>query len=164
MKKVILSLVVFATLSASAQQKEAAKTEAKPFKFSVGVDAGFPVSPSGNKGFIIGGDVQGEYAAASSVGITLSAGYLNQSYQSVSVGSVPVLAGVRYYFSDKKFYANAQAGLSFSTVSGGGSAFTYAPGVGYYITNNFDLGVKYLGTSKNGYNSGAILLRAAYNF
>lgn len=164
MKKVILSLaiVALAAVSANAQSKD--NKSMQSLRFSVGVNAGFPVSPSGSKGFIIGGDAQGEYAATPELGITLSAGYLNQSYKGISSGMVPVLAGIRYYFSDRKVYANAQAGLSFSTETGGGSAFSYAPGVGYYVTDNIDLGVKYLGSSKSGVSSGSILLRAAYNF
>lgn len=163
MKKIILSFVVvtIATLSVNAQKSN---QEMKDLRFSLGVDAGFPVTPSTNKGFIVGADVQGEYAASTELAITLSAGYLNQSYKSVNVGTVPVLAGIRYYFSNRKAYANAQAGLSFSTDSGGGSAFTYAPGVGYYVTDQIDLGLKYLGTSKDGASSGAIVIRAAYNF
>lgn len=162
MKKVLLSLAIVAiAFSANAQDK---KEAVKPLTFSVGALVGIPVSPSGAKGTYFGGDVQGEYAVSPELGVTLAAGYLNRSYKGNSSGAVPVLAGVRYYFSDHKVYGAAAAGLTFSTTSGGGSMFTYAPSVGYYITPQIDASVRYQGSSKNGYNSGLVALRVAYNF
>ena len=89
------------------------KEAVKPLTFSVGALVGIPVSPSGAKGTYFGGDVQGEYAVSPELGVTLAAGYLNRSYKGSSSGSVPVLAGVRYYFSDHKVYGAAAAGLTF---------------------------------------------------
>src|SRR6478672_248722 len=65
MKKVILSLVIVAvaTFSAKAQDKKAQTM--KDLTFSVGVDAGLPISDAGDYySFVIGGDVQGEYATS----------------------------------------------------------------------------------------------------
>ncbi|MES2431918.1 MAG: outer membrane beta-barrel protein [Bacteroidota bacterium] len=165
MKKVILSLVIVAaaTFSANAQDKDAQTM--KDLTFSVGVDAGIPTT-SGVKGFYIGGDVQGEYAASPELGITLSAGYTSfMAKGGGSSSSIPVLGGIRYYFSDRKVYASAQAGVTIFT--GGGSStsvFTYAPGIGYYVSPNFDLLLKYQAASKDGVTSSQLALRAAYNF
>lgn len=162
MKKVLLSLAIVAVAFTANAQKE--KQESKALTFSVGVDAGFPISPSGSKGLYIGGDVQAEYAATPEIGLTLSAGYLNWSYKGLSAGSIPVLVGGRYYFSDHKVYGSAQLGYTLSTVSGGKGAFTYAPGIGYYVTKQIDVMLKYQGQSTSGVSSSMLALRAAYNF
>jgi hypothetical protein len=164
MKKIILSAAVVAmvTLTASAQ-KEAA---GKDLKFSVGVTAGLPVGDLKNaSSFAIGGDIQGEYAAAESLGITLSAGYLNFTGKNNagSTGLIPVLAGAKFNFTDK-IYGHAQLGMSFSTESGGGSAFTYAPSVGYLVSENFDIALKYQAATKNSFTTAFFGIRAAYSF
>lgn len=165
MKKVILSLAIVAigALSASAQSE---KAEAKPFTFSVGVNAGLPIGDfKPFYSFVIGGDIQGQYSVAENLGLTLSAGYLNYSGKDgvESSSAIPVLAGVKYYFTPGGFYGHAQLGVSFLS-DGGGSAFTYAPGIGYNLSPNFDLGVKYQAFTKNSVTGSFIGLRAAYNF
>ena len=166
MKKVILSLaiVAVATFSATAQSKD--NKSMKSLRFSVGVDAGIPTT-SGTKGFYIGADAQGEYAATPEIGITLSAGYLGFMPKGGggSVTTIPVLAGGRYYFSDRKAYASVQAGMTIYSGSGTStSAFTYAPGFGYYVTENIDVMLKYQAATKNGFTDSQVALRAAFNF
>ncbi len=165
MKKVIFGAALLAlAFTANAQDK---KGSDKSLKFGVGVTAGLPIGDLKTAGgsFAIGGDVQAEYAAAETVGITLSAGYLNVSFKNGggSTGLIPVLVGGKFTFGEK-FYGHAQVGMSFSTQSGGGSAFTYAPGFGYQVSENFDLGVKYQAWTKNSFTSSIIGLRAAYSF
>ena len=168
MKKLILSLsfVAIAALSASAQ-KEKKESDAKKVTFSVAADLGIPVGDlSPFSSFVYGGDVQVEFAAASNFGVTVSAGYLGFAAKSgftITGGLVPLLAGGRYYFSPK-VYGSAQVGMSFSTVSGGGSAFTYAPGVGFKLGEKFDLLVKYQSASKNGGDNSFVGVRAGINF
>lgn len=164
MKKVIFTLAI-ATLAftAGAQDK---KGSDKSFKPSIGLEVGLPIGDLGDaSSFIVGGSLQGEYMAAETVGLTLNAGYLNISGKngSGSTGLVPVLAGAKFYFAEK-FFGHAQAGLSFSTESGGGSAFTYAPGFGYNASENFEVTLKYQAYSKNGFTGSFIGLRAAYVF
>jgi len=79
------------------------------------------------------------------------------------VGLIPVLVGGKYNFSDQ-LYGSAQIGLSFSTSSGGGSAFTFAPGIGYKISDNFDLLLKYQSASKNGGSTSFLGVRAGLSF
>ncbi len=168
MKKLILSLalVAIAALSASAQ-KGKKESDAKKVTFSVAADLGIPVGDlQPFTSFTYGGDVQVEFAAASNFGVTVSAGYLGFSGKNgvtISGGLVPLLAGGRYYFSPK-VYGSAQAGMSFSTTSGGGSAFTYAPGVGFKFGGKVDLLVKYQSASKNGVDNSYVGVRAGINF
>lgn len=165
MKKVILSvaIVAMATLSASAQKESA---ESKDFKFSIGVNAGIPVGDmKPYSSFAIGGDIQGEYVAAPNFGLTLSAGYLTYTGKNGASSSnfIPVLVGGKYHFTEK-VYGHAQLGVSFSTASGGGSAFTYVPSIGYDVSSNFDIALKYQAATKNSFTYSFIGLRAAYSF
>ncbi|MBL0356852.1 MAG: hypothetical protein IPP72_08140 [Chitinophagaceae bacterium] len=100
------------------------------------------------------------------MGITLSVGYVKYTGKSgvtITGALIPVLAGARIYFAEK-FYGSAQLGMSLSTESGGGSAFTYAPGFGYKVSENFDLLLKYQAATKSGSTTSFLGLRAAYNF
>ncbi len=81
----------------------------------------------------------------------------------VKTGLIPVLAGVKYDFSEK-IYGSAQIGISFATESDGGSAFTFAPGIGYKISDQFDLMLKYQSASKDGGNTSFLGLRAGFTF
>lgn len=163
MKKMILTAVVAViAFSANAQEKASGKT----FKFSVGLTAGIPIGDiKSATSFVIGGDVQGEYAAAETVGITLNAGYLKFTAKEgfETSGLIPVLVGAKFYFAEK-FYGQPQVGLTLSTQSGGGSAFTYAPAFGYQVSENFDLAVKYQAFTKSSFTTSFIGLRAAYSF
>ena len=170
MKKLIFTLAIATFgLAAGAQDKASDKT----LKFSVGVEAGLPLGDIKEIASIdIGGSLQNKYIATKTVGITLSADYLTFSNKSVNFGGgsvklpstsiVPVLAGAKFYFSEK-FYGHAQAGLSFFN-NGGGSAFTYAPALGVMASENIDISLKYQGASKTGSTISFIGLRVAYGF
>lgn len=164
MKKLILmvAVVAFTTLSAQAQ-------DSKSTSLSVGVNVGLPTSSPSVYSLAFGADLQADFSVAPTTKITASAGYENYSVKSKygggSTGIIPLLAGAKFFFGEgSKAYGHAQIGYSFSTESGGGGAFAYAPSVGYYVSPNFDLALKYLAASKNGATNGSINLRAAYNF
>ena len=150
-----------------------AQKAAKPIMFSLGVDAGLPIGNAGDVySFIIGGSLQGEYKAATELGITLNAGYKSWSVKKdlryltdkKSNGFIPVLAGIKYYFTPM-VYGAGQLGVSFSTESNSGSLFTYTPGVGFQISPHFDVLVKYTGMSARGGGSlGEVGVRVAYGF
>ena len=134
-----MAVAAIATLSASAQ-KEADKT----LKFGVGVTAGLPMADIKTaSSFALKGDLQAEYAVAESLGITASAGYLKyiakSGYETAS--AVPVLLGAKFNLAEK-LYGHAQLGLSFIS-DGGGSAFTCAPSIGYKVSDNFDVSLRY---------------------
>lgn len=171
MKKVFL-IAALAAVSFSGFAQD--KTEAKNLTFSVGLEAAIPFGDFADSySFGIGGSVQGDYKVADQVAITLNAGYITYagksfdlgqgiSFKPKALGLIPVLAGVKYHFSDN-IYASAQAGLSFASGSGSGSNFTYAPGVGFKFSQ-FDILAKFTGISATGGSLNSFGLRAAYNF
>jgi hypothetical protein len=152
----VLAITTIVGTSANAQSKPA---------ISIGVDAGIPTT-SGYS-FVIGGSLQGDFKVADELALTLSAGYkswqIKKDFGGGSAGLIPVLGGVKYYFTPI-VYGSGQLGISFSTESGGGSAFTYAPGVGFKVSKNFDILAKYTGMSSNGINTDEVGVRAAYAF
>lgn len=166
MKKVILSLAVIAIAFSANAQKSKEEAGSK-VKFSVGADLGIPVgnlSPFAS--FAYGGDLQVDYMASEKFCVNLSIGYLGFSSKSgvgTIKGIIPILAGGRYWFSPK-VYGSAQFGFSLATASGGGSAFTYAPGVGFKVAENIDILAKYQSATKNGGETSYVGIRAAYTF
>jgi len=155
----VVLLFVFA-LSANAQSKDT-----KPL-FSGGFTLGLPSGDeTGYTSFIWGLDVQGEFPVTSSFGLTLDGGYVNFHGKNDygNEGFVPVLAGGKYYFSDQ-FFGTLQAGLSFATGDGSGSAFTWSPGVGIKLANNMDLTLKYQSATQNGWDSAFVGLRLGISF
>jgi hypothetical protein len=166
MKKILLALLIlggtaFATF---AQSKDGGK-------FSIGFEAGLPVGDAHNVySSVFGGSLKYELPIAESTFFTLSAGYNSFQVKSElkdlgfekSDGAIPLKAGIKYYF-DRGFFAEGQLGASFSTQSGGGTAFVYAPGIGYTFDGGFEAGVRYEGWSHNGTIS-QVGLRLAYRF
>lgn len=140
----------------------------KPLKFSLGADVALPMGDFGKASSLgIGGSAQANYNLDESLALTLNAGYMNYTYKSSvgggSAGIVPVLAGIEYNFTPQVF-GSGQLGMSFSTTSGGGSSFTYAPGVGFRFGENFSALLKYQAWSKSSVTSSQIGLRLAYSF
>lgn len=162
MKKVLFAcaIALSTTLAANAQ-----KSESGAFKVGVGATVGLPMADV--KSFTsvaFKGDLQGEYAATEQVGVTLSAGYLKYVGKSgVTTGSIiPVLVGGKVAFTEN-LYGHAQLGLSFIS-DGGGSAFTYAPSVGYIVSEKFDVSLRYEAYSKGGGTASYLGLRAGFSF
>ncbi len=153
-----------ATFSVKAQDEEG-----KTLRFSLGAEVALPIGKLADvSGVGIGGSVQGEYMVDTDLGITLSAGYLHFSGKDYDVpgegsGLIPVLAGIRYHFTPN-VYASGQLGMTFGTEKGAGSIFTYAPGLGYQFSQNFDAQLRYIGWSKDSNSTSAIGLRLAYTF
>ncbi len=174
MKKVFfITALTVASFAGFAQDDK--KEASKPFTFSVGVEGALPLGDFGDTyNFGIGGSIQGDYKVADELAITLNVGYISYSGKSITVlpgfptvkvdalGLVPVLAGIKYWFSPN-VYGSGQLGLSFATGSGSGSNFTYAPGIGFQV-QKFDFLLKYTGISGDGSSLNSIGLRAAYNF
>jgi hypothetical protein len=172
MRKIILTLALLGGVFAGAFAQKV-----DPGKFSVGVDAGLPVGSAHDIAtFTIGGSLKYDFAIATSTSLTASAGYTYFPYRgdvtstylgyaktNSGEGFVPLKAGVKYYFGDL-FYGEAQLGAAISTTSGGGTAFAYAPGVGYQFDTHADIGVRYEGWSKSGSTISQIAVRLAYSF
>ena len=157
MKKIILAIaiVAFTTIGAQAQ-------DATPTTLSVGVNVGAPTTTGYS--FAYGADLQADFGVAATTKITASAGYEGYSWKGGggNNGIIPLLAGAKFGIGEK-LYGHAQLGYAFIT-KGGGGAFAYAPSLGYYVSPNFDLALKYLASSKNSYTLGSLNIRAAYNF
>lgn len=170
--------VVMSTASLVKAQNESMQASSKKPLVSVGVNVGVPVT----EGYKIayGADLQVDIPFADKLFGTVSGGYENYSYKTIHQGTVtipegnfdfiPVLAGVKYFFSDK-FYGHGQAGYTFSPVKNGGGSFTFAPSLGYYFCKNFDASVKYINigatNSSKAYGAkslGSGALRLAYTF
>lgn len=171
--------VIMCTASLVEAQSEmmSASNSRKPL-VSIGANLGVPVT-SGYK-IAFGADLQVDIPIADKLFGTVSGGYENYSYKAVKVGTVtvpegntnfiPVLAGIKYFFSDK-LYGHGQAGYTFSTTKNGGGSFTFAPSIGYYFCKNFDASVKYMNIGQTnsslaygGTSLGSGQLRLAYTF
>ena len=164
MKKLFLAIAIISIPMAVIQ----AQSVTKKAIFSIGVEAGLPVGTAGISdiySFAIGGSLQGEYIVSPDFGLTLKAGYLNYSGKNgfPSDGMIPILAGFRYHFTPK-VYGSGQLGISLSTASGGGSAFTYVPGIGFQLSKAVDVLARYEAASNNGVTVGNIGVRVAYSF
>ena len=80
-----------------------------------------------------------------------------------NLGVIPVKLGARYTGNGTTgVFGEVQFGAAFIT-QGGGTAFAYAPGVGYAFDGGLEAGVRYEGWSKDGTVS-QIALRIAYSF
>jgi hypothetical protein len=176
MKKILLLLVV---LSAAAFNSFAQSSKGDGSgKFSIGVDPGLPVGNASDvSSFAIGGDLKYSLPAAENFDVSLSAGYttfigktvtIDFNGQSVSgkasdIKAIPVKLGGRYNFDGASgFFGEVAFGAAFIQ-DGGGTAFLYAPGIGYAMDGGFEVGLRYEGWSKNGSFS-QIGLRVAYSF
>lgn len=143
----------------------------KKLSFSAGIDAGLPMGDFGDAfGIAVGATVQGAYALTDKAGITLRTGYMSYSGKDGgdALGVIPVMAGVKYGFTDK-LYAHGHAGMSFWSLGSGDtkvseSDFTWNLGVGYNITSNIDASLYYNSIGTEGSASNAVGLRVAYNF
>jgi hypothetical protein len=136
-------------------------------RFSIGFEGGIPLGDAKDVYSVaLGGSLKYELPIATSTKFTLSGGYtafkIKDDFGGGSSGFVPLKAGIKYFFNEG-FYGEGQVGAVFSTESGGGTAFAYAPGIGYALEGGFDIGVRYEGWSHDGTIS-QIGVRIAYGF
>jgi hypothetical protein len=171
MKKLFLALTILTIGATSLMAQNGTST---PINFSIGAEASLPIGNFQDVySFGLGATLQGEYKPANELGLTLNAGYINYFGKNISFGGVtidagdfgviPFLAGVKFYFSPK-LYGHGQLGAAFSTTSGGGTSFAYTPGVGFILSKNVDVLVKFVGYSQNGSTLNSLGARLAYNF
>jgi hypothetical protein len=170
MKKILLALFVLGVTACSSFAQTTKSSDVA--KFSIGVDAGLPIGTTSDVySFAIGGSLKYDMPIGSGAFVNLSAGYQSFMVKSAlknagfpsSSGFVPIKVGLKYYFEGQGFYGEGQLGVAFSTESGGGKAFAYAPGIGYTLDGGVDIGVRYEAWSNNGTVS-QIALRLAYGF
>ncbi|HTE01206.1 MAG TPA: hypothetical protein VK668_18095 [Mucilaginibacter sp.] len=177
MKRILFTLAVIGAtaLSSTAQTTTTTTTAASPAtggaKFSIGAEAGLPLGDASEVfSTVIGGSLKLELPTGTNTFFTLSAGYSAYLTKSEfkdlgapgSTGFVPIKAGIKYY-SDGNFFLEGQAGIVFSTESGGGHLFVYSPGIGYSFIGGFEVGVRYEAWTNNG-TTGQVGLRLGYRF
>ncbi len=171
MKNTFLILLLSAMYLAGNSQtkgRNAAALSTNKSGFSIGLEGGIPVGENGKiYSSLIGGSLQYETMPDSDIGITVNGGYLNYNiksrYGGGSVGFVPLLAGVKYYFTPVIFF-HVQLGAAIGTKTGQGTSFAYSPGIGFKLSPNFDAEVKYMGISNKGGSINDAGARIAYNF
>ena len=163
MKKLILVSIITATVFSVNAQKN------KNVKFSLGAELGVP---TGNLNTIysiaVGATAQADVKIDTDAALTFNTGVIqyvgkkirNSNFKNRSKALIPLLVGVKYYFSPM-VYGSGQLGTSISTQQNGGSTFTYIPGVGFKFDERVDLLVKYTGYSGDG---GAFGVRLGYTF
>lgn len=166
MKQILLVAALFFTAALSQAQEK--NTKSGSTVLSLGADLGIPVGNTTTAlfSFVAGGSLQAEFPVASDMGLTLSGGYQSWIKKNglITLSYIPLLAGVKYHFSPK-VYGSAQLGASIAATKNAGTPFTYAPGVGFDVSKNVDILVKYTGLSfKGGGSFNNVGLRLAYSF
>lgn len=163
MKKLILASIITATVISVNAQKN------KNVIFSLGAELGVP---TGNLNTIysvaVGATAQADIKIDTDAALTFNTGIIqyvgkkikNTNFKYRSEALIPLLVGVKYYFTPM-VYGSGQLGTSISTQQNGGSTFTYIPGVGFKFDERIDLLVKYTGYSGDG---GAFGVRLGYSF
>jgi hypothetical protein len=164
----LLVTLVAMYFTVNAQRKARYASSTRNSEISVGLEAGLPVGQNGKPySYLIGGSVQYETKPDADLGITVNGGYLHypvkKAYEPGSVGFVPLLAGVKYYFSPMAFF-HAQLGAAIGTSKGQGTGFAYTPGIGVKLSSNIDAELKYVGISTKGGTLDNVGLRVAYIF
>lgn len=169
MKKIKICLLALTVLVAATSFGQDDKKKASGNSLSVGAEVGLPMGAFGDFASLgLGGSAKAAFGIFEGGAVTLSAGYVTFSgkeivagFKAPSTNLIPVKVGLRYNLGGS-IYAEPQLGMTFIG-NGGGSAFTYAAGVGTMINNQIDIGVRYEAFSKGG-TSSFIGARVAYNF
>ena len=177
MRNLFIIIVAIMLMHNSYAQKNNSAAS-KPLKFSAGLEAALPIGNFATRAtYGIGGTVQVDYNVAKKLDLTFNTGYINftgntqkiaglGSYKFPTQNFIPLIAGIKYYFSENVFGA-AQLGATVVSFKGGGSStdFTLSPGVGYKFSNKIDALIKYTGYTGGGYGlSNTIGLRLGYTF
>lgn len=162
MKRLLMTFGILIASASCVIAQDNDHSNSKPISGSIAANIGVPTTSGYSIAF--GFDVQGDYEATEGLKITGSIGYENYPFKGGGGSGyfIPLLAGAKFNLGSEKVYGHAQLGYGFA--KGGGGAFGYAPSIGYYVSPNFDLSLKYLAFSKNSNTLGSINLRAAYNF
>ncbi|WP_207495547.1 outer membrane beta-barrel protein [Aridibaculum aurantiacum] len=125
-----------------------------------------------------GGDIKFAFPVGVNTDITAQASYLyfsrDNSNPAVQHATqlIPFKAGFRYRFGPRSFYLEPQAGYSAAAVGGSGGSqggFVYAGNIGYFLSNHFDLSLRYEDVIRRGMPNDSrsnpfVGLRLGYNF
>lgn len=166
----ILFSIVVVSFAATAQSKTVTSTG---FQFGGGLRVGLPVGDvSDFSSFVLGAELQGEHMFSPTVSGTITTGYTrffgkdftlgSTTFKGEDFGYIPILAGIRIYPSPG-FFIGGKAGISVSTESGGGTAFTYEPQIGYNCRRS-QIALGYQAQSEDGSTNGHIGLTGILKF
>jgi hypothetical protein len=154
----------------------------KEFRLSVGPEAGIPIGQFHDSyNWFLGGSVQGELPIAKNFYVIANAGYNNFFVKNgvlpnQDIRTIPVKAGLKYFFIPNFLYVSAEAGASFlldksDLLADKSTNFVYAPSVGVLLKlapkNYLDIGVRFQGNGSfydNGSYGNFLGLRVAYTF
>jgi hypothetical protein len=159
MKKLLLLLVTAAAFTTG---------HAQTFLVRPSLELGFPIGLNESTySFAIGGSLEGEVKPTETLGITVGTGYMQYTGSATGLGNIgiiPALVGAKYYIG--RAFFRLQAGASFGTQSGGGTFFTYVPGVGHkFFKEKLDVEAKFTGMHSTSYGFlNSLGLRIGYAF
>lgn len=135
-------------------------------KLGIGVNLGVPTNDAHS--FAIGADARLQFDVTKQLSIPVTTGYTHFIAKDGfnDYGFIPVKAGLKLFFDEtgSGLYGLAEAGAAFGVTKDSGTSFIYSPAIGYSWSSGLDLGVKYEGLNKNGFNTGQVALRIAYGF
>lgn len=158
MKKIIAVIFLSVAMNAVNAQQQV----------SVGLDVAIPLADlSTTQGIGIGATAKLHYPIQNSLQLTATTGYMSfagktvDGYKYGSFGVLPLKVGLRFSVAENVFI-EPEVGLWFGN-RGWGTSFAYGGGI-YKSWNNFDIGARIEGSSKNSSNAWFIGLRAAYKF
>jgi hypothetical protein len=184
MKKIVLfaAVLMFAAFNSFAQSTTSSQYAGK---FSIGLETGLPVNYTSTYWIAVGGSFKYEQPVTPNVLITLSAGYTDYNYTQAlknelranynytsGLNFVPVKIGAKYFLSPSNsfdssntgFFGEMQVGAAIGVGKDhSGTAFIYAPGVGYQFETGFEAGLRFESWNKSG-SLDQVALRLAYSF
>jgi hypothetical protein len=166
MKKVIITMfIAFCAVASFAQGR-----------FSVGAEVALPMGDFGDvvgPGF--GGSVRYESPINTNLSWMATAGFNafgEKDDSGVTVTSIPVLGGLKYYFTESftGFYAGAEIGVAFNAfkvdaldIDESSTDFAFGPQLGYHL-GSIDISARYFIMSADGEEANSLGLRLAYVF
>lgn len=159
--------MLFLSSNAQTQDRMGDDNFRKAIRLGVGLNLGVPAQSQYD--FAIGGELSVQRDFSNVIAGMLSAGYTSISLDDKngapfsSVGFIPVKAGIKV-FPGRPFYFSAEAGAAFNTNKGLGTAFVYAPGIGFGFNNGLDVGLRFEDFVRDGYAPSQFALRISYGF
>ena len=165
MKKILLGLFFFSSLSAFAQYDD----DYKPFHFGVGGALSIPLGDlKSSTTYGVGFELMPSYAVSENLetflqaGIHVFKGTAGYGYDAPSVLHIPLLVGARLKASG--FFAGAGVGYGLYSLDGESSkGFTYSPQVGYDF-GSYEIGANYTSTKVTGGSLSYVGLKAFRKF
>jgi hypothetical protein len=160
------------------------QVSAQEMRLTLGLELAVPTGEFNElQGMGVGGTL-GFEVPAGPLGIIVQSGFMNFSGKDLDDGQtstmfpdlqvIPIQAGARYYFIEDQLgpYAGAMVGVHLTNCEGceARTNISYAPLLGFMITENFDIGLRYQFMSIKStistatYTHSYLALRVAYGF